>query len=52
MVGYKFNYDEENFTFGLGLKGSNAGIPVSFDFAFVNFSRLDSVIRIGFGAEF
>jgi len=50
--GYKFNYDEENFTFGFGLRGFGAGIPLSLDFAFVNFSRLGSVIRIGIGAEF
>ncbi len=50
--GYKFNYDEENFTLGLGLKGIRAGIPINLDFAYVNFSRLGSVIRIGVGAEF
>jgi hypothetical protein len=50
--GYKFNYDEENFTFGFGLAGFNIGVPVNFDFAFVNFSRLGSVLRIGIGAEF
>lgn len=50
--GYKLNYDEENFTFGLGLNGSNARIPVNFDISYLNFNRLGSVVRFGIGMEF
>lgn len=50
--GYKLNYDEENFTFGLGLSGLNIGIPVNLDFAYLNFNRLGSVVKVGLGAEF
>lgn len=50
--GYKFNYDEENFSFGLGLSASDVGVPLNLDFSFLNFNRLGSVIRVGFGIEF
>jgi len=50
--GYKLNYDEESFTFGFGLSGLNVGIPVNLDFAYLNFNRLGSVVRVGLGAEF
>lgn len=50
--GYKLNYDEENFTLGLGLNGSSARIPVNLDFSYLNFNRLGSVVRVGVGIEF
>ncbi|CUU00577.1 hypothetical protein JGI2_00608 [Candidatus Kryptobacter tengchongensis] len=50
--GYKLNYDEENFTFGFGINGSSAKIPVNFDFSYLNFNRLGSVIRVGIGMDF
>jgi len=43
-AGYKFNYDEESFTFGLGVKPTTS-YPVSFDVSYTDFGRLNNVLR-------
>lgn len=44
--GYKFNYDEESFTGGIGLQfDMGGGKPVGVDFAYVDYGRLNSVTR-------
>jgi len=51
-AGYKINYDEEDFTVGVGLKYRLAGIGFKFDYAYNNFKSFDEVhyftIGIGF----
>ncbi len=42
--GHKFGYDEEDHSFGLGIR-SNIGLPVDLDFAYVLFGRLGDVLR-------
>lgn len=42
--GYKFFYDEENYSLGIGFK-PNYTIPFEVDFAFSNFGRLGKVLR-------
>ncbi len=42
--GYKFLYDEETYSFGIGVKG-DFEIPVAADFAFANYGRLGNVLR-------
>lgn len=46
--GYKFNYDEENLTGGVGL--SYTGL--TFDVSYTEFGRLGSVVRFSIGARF
>lgn len=48
--GYKFGYDEEDHSFGLGLR-SNLGLPVDLDFAYVLFGRLGDVMRMSVQVE-
>jgi long-subunit fatty acid transport protein len=52
-AGYKLNYEEEGFTFGGGLK-LNAGEKTNLDinYAWADFSRLQSVHRFSLGFEF
>jgi len=42
--GYKFLYDEETYSFGIGIKG-NFDVPVNADFALANYGRLGNIIR-------
>lgn len=51
--GYKFNYEEEGFTFGSGVK-LKAGEKTKLDinYAWADFSRLQSVHRFSLGFEF
>lgn len=48
--GHKFGYDEEDHSFGLGLR-SNLGLPVDLDFAYVMFGRLGDVVRMSVQVE-
>jgi hypothetical protein len=48
--GHKFGYDEEDHSFGLGLR-SNLGLPVDLDFAYVLFGRLGDVVRMSVQVE-
>jgi hypothetical protein len=43
--GYKFNVDEQNYTFGAGLKVPISIAVFTFDYAYSNFSRLGSAHR-------
>lgn len=44
--GYKFDYDEEGFTAGIGIKFNlGGGRPLGVDFAYVDYGRLESVTR-------
>lgn len=50
--GYRFNYDEESFTFGGGLNHSFGGIGLRLDYAYVDFGRLSNVHMFSLGASF
>jgi hypothetical protein len=43
--GYKFFYDEETYSFGLGIRGESL-MPVNFDFSISNYGRLGNVLRL------
>lgn len=43
--GYKFNVDEQNYSFGAGLKAPLGIADVTFDYAFANFTKLGSAHR-------
>jgi len=43
--GYKFFYDEETYSFGLGINAEQI-IPVSFDFSISNYGRLGNILRL------
>lgn len=42
--GYKFFYDEETYSFGIGLN-PKLSIPAEFDFAYSNYGRLGNILR-------
>jgi hypothetical protein len=44
-AGYKFFYDEETYSFGLGLK-PDIYLPIKFDFAYSSYGRLGNVLRL------
>lgn len=43
--GYKFFYDEETYSFGIGINGEPS-IPVSFDISISNYGRLGNILRL------
>lgn len=43
--GYKFFYDEETYSFGIGLNGEPY-VPISFDFSISNYGRLGNIFRL------
>ena len=45
-AGYKFNYDVENFSLGVGVKFDFQGYGGSFDYAYTNAEFFDAVHRI------
>lgn len=49
--GYKFNYDEQSFTFGAGLKFEIEKIRMNFDYAYMDYGELENVnmFTVGFG---
>jgi len=52
-TGYKFNYDEETFTFGFGVEYSIADdILIKFDYAYLNTGRFNSVSLLTAGVGF
>jgi long-subunit fatty acid transport protein len=51
-AGYKFNYDVENFSLGLGVKFDYEGYAGSFDYAYTNAEFFDSVNRISVNFAF
>lgn len=51
-VGYKFNYDEESFTAGLGFEKKVGGLQIKLGYAYSDFGVFDNVNRISFGCSF
>ena len=50
--GYKFNYDEESYSFGVGVNFNVGGLDLKLDYAYADFGVFDNVNRISFGASF
>lgn len=50
--GYKYNYDDEDFTFGAGANLPFAGTVITFDYAYALYDLLPNVQRISIGMEF
>ena len=50
--GYKYNYDDEDFTFGAGANLPLSGTVVDFDYAYSLYDILPSVHRISLGITF
>lgn len=48
-AGYKFNYDEESFSAGFGVKGDFSGINIKLDYSYSDMGIFDSVNRISVG---
>lgn len=51
-VGYKFNYDEESFTAGLGFEKKVGGLQFKLGYAYSDFGVFENVNRISFGCSF
>jgi len=51
-AGYKTNYDEEDISFGGGLKLTINNMAVAFDYCYLNFQHFDSVHMFSFGFKF
>lgn len=47
--GYKFNYDEQSFTFGAGVQYGLGSLAGTFNYAFVDFGALEQVHMISLG---
>jgi len=50
--GYKFNYDEQSFTFGAGVNHALRGSKVEVNYAYVDFGALKQVHMFSFGLAF
>lgn len=48
-AGYKFNYDEEGITAGIGLKYSIIGMSIKLDYSYSDLGLFDSVSRFSLG---
>lgn len=51
-AGYKFNYDEEGFTGGLGFKSNLGGLNIKIDYSYSEFGVFNAVNRFTFGLAF
>lgn len=51
-AGYKFNYDEEGLSAGVGFKTNLSGVGVNVGYAYSDFGAFDTVNRISFGLSF
>lgn len=51
-AGYKFNYDVEDFSFGLGVKFNLQGYEGSFDYAYTHANYFDSINRFSLNFSF
>jgi hypothetical protein len=51
-AGYKFNYDEESLTAGIGLKHTFAGVHLKLDYAYSNLGIFETVSRFALGISF
>ena len=50
--GYKFNYDEEGLTAGVGFKVNIVGMDIKLDYAYSDLGIFDTVSRVSFGLSF
>ncbi len=50
--GYLFNYDEQSFSAGIGLKQTIMGMDIKVDYAYSAFGIFSSVNRFSFGLQF
>jgi hypothetical protein len=50
--GYKFNYDEDNLSIGIGVMPIVSNVSLRFDYAYNPFGVFDGVHRISFGTAF
>ena len=50
--GYRFNYDEERFTFGLGVEYSLADVKIKLDYAYMDVGRFNQVNLLTAGIGF
>jgi hypothetical protein len=50
--GYKSNYDQEDMTFGAGLRGSLANYAIQFDYSFNDFGFFEPVHKFTIGMYF
>ncbi len=48
-TGYKFNYDEEGFSVGIGFKRTIAGTNMKLDYAYSDLGRFNAVSRVSLG---
>ena len=51
-AGYRFNYDEESFTFGAGVKYGFGNVAGRVDYAFADFGLLEQVHMFILGIDF
>ena len=51
-AGYKFNYDEEGVTAGLGFQQQLSGVKLKLDYAYADFGVFDTVNRFSVGFSF
>jgi hypothetical protein len=51
-AGYKFNYDVENFSLGVGVKFNFEGLDGAFDYAYTNAEFFDAVHRLSLNFAF
>lgn len=51
-AGYKINYDEEDFSLGVGIKYNIGGIGLKVDYAYTNLGIFDAVNRFSVGFSF
>jgi long-subunit fatty acid transport protein len=51
-VGYKFNYDNEGFTAGIGLQQQIGGVFVNVGYAYAPMKYFDAIHRISIGASY
>ncbi len=51
-AGYKFNYDEEGLTGGVGFKSNFGGLDIKVDYSYSDFGIFNAVNRFSFGLSF
>lgn len=51
-AGYKFNYDEESLTAGIGFKSSVGGVDIKIGYSYADFDVFDAVNRFSLGLAF
>jgi long-subunit fatty acid transport protein len=51
-AGYKFNYDNEGFTAGIGIRENLAGVSLNIGYAYSPMTYFDAIHRISIGASY